>query len=46
MRPPIPEWPEVSHAIQSMVQRVLTGEMTSEEAIEWADNEVNAILGK
>lgn len=46
VRPPIPEWPEVSHAIQSMVQRVLTGEMTSEEAIEWADNEVNAILGK
>lgn len=44
-RPPIPEWPEVSDRIQTMVQNVLTGSMTPQQAAAWAANEVNAILG-
>jgi len=43
-RPPIPQWPQVSHVIQLMVQNVLTGKMTPEQALSWAAKEVNKIL--
>ena len=43
-RPPIPEYPEVSNVIQSMVQDTLLGEKTAEEAINDAEEEVNEIL--
>lgn len=43
-RPPIPEYPEVSNVIQTMVQDTLLGEKTAEEAINDAEEEVNNIL--
>jgi multiple sugar transport system substrate-binding protein len=45
-RPPIPEYPEVSNVIQAMIQDVLLGEATAEEAIKVAESEVNNILSK
>lgn len=45
VRPPIPEWPEVSDRIQNMIQVVITGQATAEEAITTAEQEINAILG-
>lgn len=45
-RPPIPEWPEVSDRIQTMVQNVLTGKMTPAEASTWAQREVDGILSR
>ena len=45
VRPPIPEWPEVSDRIQNMIQVVVTGQATAEEAIAIAEQEINAILG-
>jgi len=45
-RPPIPEYPEVSNVIQAMIQDVLLGESTAEEAIKVAEGEVNNILSK
>ncbi|MCF7944841.1 MAG: sugar ABC transporter substrate-binding protein [Spirochaetia bacterium] len=43
-RPPIPEYPQVSEQIQLMIQSVLLGEKTPEQAIDDAENEVNRIL--
>ncbi len=43
-RPPIPEWPEVSDQVQVMIQNVLIGEMTVEEAVENAEENINDIL--
>lgn len=44
-RPPIPQYPQISEQIQTMVQRVLLGELTPEEAIKIAAENVNKILG-
>lgn len=44
-RPPIPQYPQVSEQIQIMVQKVLLGELTPEEAIKIAAENVNKILG-
>lgn len=44
-RPPIPEWPQVSEQIQIMVQDVLLGNSSPEEAINKAEVKVNEILG-
>lgn len=43
-RPPIPEYPEVSNQIRLMIQDVLLGNATPEEAISKAAEEVNDIL--
>jgi multiple sugar transport system substrate-binding protein len=43
-RPPIPEYPEISHEIQLMVQNVITGATTPEKAIQTAADNVNKIL--
>mgnify|MGYP000975504763 FL=1 len=43
-RPPIPEWPQVSEQIQIMVQNVLLGKSSPEEAIKIAESNVNKIL--
>ncbi|AZO94278.1 sugar ABC transporter substrate-binding protein [Halocella sp. SP3-1] len=45
-RPPIPEYPEVSNVIQTMIQNVLLGKQTAKEAIALAEIEVNYILSK
>ncbi|WP_214079478.1 sugar ABC transporter substrate-binding protein [Mesotoga sp.] len=45
-RPPIPEYPQVSEQIQIMIQDVLLGKATPEEAMKTAEAKVNAILGK
>jgi multiple sugar transport system substrate-binding protein len=45
-RPPIPEWPEISHEIQVMVQDVLTGKATPEEAVAKAAANIDALLQK
>lgn len=45
VRPPIPEWPEISDRIQNMIQSVITGQSTAAEAIATAEQEVNTILG-
>lgn len=45
VRPPIPQWPQVSEQIQIMVQNVITGKDTPEGAIAAAEREVNKILG-
>jgi len=45
-RPPIPEYPQVSEQIQIMIQNVLLGKATPEEAIKTAEANVNTILGK
>ncbi|MBE3597610.1 MAG: sugar ABC transporter substrate-binding protein [Limnochordaceae bacterium] len=45
-RPPIPEWPEVSDRIQTMVQNVLAGKMTPQEAANWAEREIDSILNR
>ena len=45
-RAPIPEYPQVSEQIQLMIQSVLLGDKTPEEAISDAENEVNAILSR
>ncbi|MCG8479610.1 MAG: sugar ABC transporter substrate-binding protein [Spirochaetales bacterium] len=44
-RPPIPEYPQISEQIQLMVQSVLLGTHTPDEAITGAEAEVNRILG-
>lgn len=44
-RPPIPQYPQVSEQIQIMVQKVLLNELTPEEAIKVAADNVNKILG-
>ncbi len=44
-RPPIPEWPQVSEQIQIMVQDVLLGNSTAEDAIKKPEINVNNILG-
>ena len=44
-RPPISEWPQVSEQIQIMVQDVLLGNSSPEEAINKAEVKVNEILG-
>lgn len=44
-RPPIPEYPQVSEQIQLMIQSVLLGEKTPQEAMNDAEAEVNNILG-
>jgi len=43
-RPAIPEWPQVSSEIQTMVQDVLLGNATPEEAINRAAENVDEIL--
>ncbi|RLE84181.1 MAG: sugar ABC transporter substrate-binding protein [Thermoprotei archaeon] len=43
-RPPVPQWPRISRVIQEMVQNVLTGKMSPEEALTWAEKKVNEIL--
>jgi len=45
VRPPIPEWPQVSDRIQNMVQTVITGKVSAEEAIATAEAQINEILG-
>ena len=45
-RAPIPEYPQISERIQLMIQAVLLGEKTAEEAIAEAEAEVNAILSR
>ena len=45
-RPPIPEYPEISHEIQLMVQNVLTDQETPEKAIQIAADNVNVMLNK
>ena len=41
----MPEYPQVSEQIQLMIQSVLLGEKTPQEAIDDAEAEVNNILG-
>lgn len=43
-RPPVPQWPKISEVIQNMVQSVLMGNKTPEEAVEEAAEKVNEIL--
>lgn len=45
VRPPVPEWPEISDRIQNMVQNVITGQVSAEDAIAEAEKEINTILG-
>jgi len=45
-RPPIPQYPQISEQIQIMIQNVLLGKATPEEAIKTAEANVNAILAK
>lgn len=45
-RAPIPEYPQVSEAIQLMIQAVLLGDKTPAEAIAEAETEVNAVLAR
>ena len=45
-RAPIPEYPQISERIQLMVQSVLLGDKSAEEAIADAADEVNAILSR
>ena len=45
VRPPIPVWPQGSDRIQNMVQTVVTGKASAEEAIAAAEKEINKILG-
>jgi len=44
-RPPIPQYPQISEQIQIMIQNVLLGKATPEEAIQTAADKVNKILG-
>jgi multiple sugar transport system substrate-binding protein len=43
-RPPIPQWTQISNEIQVMVQNVLTGKATPEDAIAKAGSNVDALL--
>jgi multiple sugar transport system substrate-binding protein len=45
VRPALPTYPEVSHAAQLATQRVVTGEMTPEEALEAYAREVAELAG-
>jgi multiple sugar transport system substrate-binding protein len=45
VRPPIPQWPQVSNEIQLMVQNALTGRASPEEAVRTAAGNVDRILG-
>ena len=44
-RPPVPQWPQISEQIQIMVQNVLLGKKTPEEAVHEAAEKINEILG-
>ena len=44
VRPPIPQYPQISDQIQTMIQDVLTGKATAENALKKAEEEVNKIL--
>jgi multiple sugar transport system substrate-binding protein len=44
VRPPIPQYPQISDQIQTMIQDVLTGKSTAEDALKKAEEEVNKIL--
>jgi multiple sugar transport system substrate-binding protein len=46
VRPPIPQYPQISDQIQTMIQDVLTGKATPEDAIKKAEEEVNKLLAK
>ncbi len=43
-RAPIPQWPQVSEQIQKMVQDVLLGNASPEEAIKTAESKINEVL--
>lgn len=45
-RPPIPQWPEVSDQIQTMVQNVLTGRMDAATAVQQAAENIERILAQ
>ena len=44
-RGPHPEWPKISKAIQDAIQAALTGQMTSQEALDQAAEKIKAVLG-
>jgi len=44
-RGPHPEWPKISKAIQDAIQASLTGQMTSQEALDQAAEKIKVILG-
>jgi len=46
VRPPIPQYPQISDQIQTMIQNVLSGQDTAENAIQKAEEEVNKLLAK
>ncbi|KKX33210.1 sugar ABC transporter substrate-binding protein [Rhizobium sp. LC145] len=43
-RGPHPEWPKISKAIQDAIQASLTGQMTSQEALDQAAAKIKAVL--
>ena len=43
-RAPIPQWPEISNEIQLMVQSVIVGEATPEEAVQKAADNITKLL--
>ena len=43
-RAPIPQWPQISTEIQNMVQSVLVGQATPEQAVQTASDNINKIL--
>jgi multiple sugar transport system substrate-binding protein len=46
IRPMLPEYNSVSAAAQLMTERVVSGEMTPEEAMAAYDEEVTALVGE
>ncbi len=44
VRAPIPQWPQISSEIQDMVQSVVVGQATPEEAVQRAADNINKIL--
>lgn len=45
-RGPHPEWPKISKAIQDAIQLALTGQKTSQEALDQAQASIDAVLGE
>ncbi|MBP1852000.1 ABC transporter substrate-binding protein [Rhizobium halophytocola] len=44
-RGPHPQWPKISKAIQDAIQAALTGQMSAKEALDQAQQKIDAVLG-
>ena len=45
-RPLLPEWPQIGAAVGENINAAVNGIMSNQEALEAADEEIAAILGK